>query len=214
MTGDKELFFSPALGFSFPIEAARQVVEWAVVNETPTPPIILKKLSLIHCIKRNGYTNFVETGTYLGDTANVMAANGCRVFTIELSQKLYEQALTLFAANDRVTCLQGDSAAVLAEVIERLDAPALFWLDGHYSGGITAGAELESPIMGELDILRRARETRSELIDRSTIYVDDLEAFGTEGYPTLEELQEVVRTSLPRHTFRIVNNALRIVPNL
>lgn len=212
MTYSDIMFDAPNLGFRFDIVVAQQIVEWAITNEPPHPPAVLKKLGMIHCVKQRGYTRFVETGTYLGDTANVMAANGCRVFTIELSQRLYEQAVDLFANTDQVTCFQGDSSVVLAEVIGLLDGPALFWLDGHYSGPNTAmGGEI-SPVLGELECLRRARETRPELIDGSTIYIDDLHCFGDQGYPTLEALHAAVRASLPRHTARTVNNTLRVVP--
>ena len=47
----------------------------------------------------------------------------------------------------RAEILQGDSTDVLPEVVEKMDEPTLFWLDGHYSGGITASGEQETPIV-------------------------------------------------------------------
>ncbi len=212
MTYSDITFNAPGLGFSFDLVIAQQIVEWAVTNEPPHPPAVLKKLGLIYCIKQRGYTRFVETGTYLGDTAGVMAANGCRVFTIELSERLYERACELFANSDLVTCIHGDSAVRLSEVVDLLDGPALFWLDGHYSGPTTAMGGEVSPVIGELACLGRARQARAELIDRSTIHIDDLHCFGDDGYPTLDALHTAVRANLPRHIVKTVNNTLRIEP--
>jgi hypothetical protein len=39
-----------------------------------------------------------------------------------------------------VTCINGDSGGVLAQVVAGLEEPALFWLDAHTSGGNTADA--------------------------------------------------------------------------
>ena len=37
------------------------------------------------------------------------------------------------------------------ELVRQLDGPALFWLDGHYSGGDTAKGELDTPVSAELE---------------------------------------------------------------
>jgi hypothetical protein len=46
----------------------------------------------------------------------------------------------------QITVLQGDSGNVITRVMQEVFQPVLFWLDAHYSGGITARGELDSPI--------------------------------------------------------------------
>ena len=61
-----------------------------------------------------------------------------RVVTIELSDKLYQLALKRFSDTPAVECRHGDSGEILGRVLAELNAPALLWLDGHWSGGVTA----------------------------------------------------------------------------
>ncbi len=41
-------------------------------------------------------------------------------------------------------------ASVLPSVIARLTAPSMFWLDGHFSAGVTHGANDANPLLAEL----------------------------------------------------------------
>mgnify|MGYP001369983704 CR=1 FL=1 len=40
---------------------------------------------------------------------------------------------------------------MLKNIIKNIDKPALFWLDGHYSGGVTGMGDNETPILEELE---------------------------------------------------------------
>ena len=85
--------------------------------------------------------DFVETGTYRGDTAAWAAEHFARVTTIELSPAYCAAAQTRFRDRPGVRVLGGDSSAVLAATIPALPGPAFFWLDAHWSGLDTAGRE-------------------------------------------------------------------------
>lgn len=208
-----EQFALPSIGLSIEPEAARFILEWAVSNEPRFPPDLLKRMGLVHCMVNRGYSCFVETGTYLGDTTDAIAALlKCRVFTIELDDELHRRACMRFAGNDRITCLHGDSATQLDTILQGLDQPALFWLDSHYAGEGTAHGDSVSPILAELECLRRARETRPYLIDACSIYIDDMRLFGVGDYPPLADLLRVVERDFPRHLRTIHNDAMRIVP--
>ena len=52
-----------------------------------------------------------------------------------------------------VTIFQGDSATVLPKLLATIQEPCLFWLDGHYSGGITALGKSITPILDELQTI-------------------------------------------------------------
>ena len=73
-----------------------------------------------------------------------------KIYSIELSEQLYKQAKSRFRHEKHITILQGDSAAVLPEVLKKIKQPCLFWLDGHYSAADTAQAEKKSPIEDEI----------------------------------------------------------------
>jgi len=80
----------------------------------------------------------VETGTYLGEMVDAMRTAFGRVYSIELDQELYWRAVQRFAGRGSVTIVQGDSSKVLPQLLAELAEPVLFWLDGHYSAGVTA----------------------------------------------------------------------------
>jgi len=76
---------------------------------------------------------FVEAGTYQGGATRWAAEHFPTVFTIERAEVLYRQQRDALARLPGVTPLLGDQRAV-------------HWLDGHWSGGETAGADDECPL--------------------------------------------------------------------
>ena len=64
----------------------------------------------------------------------------------------------------------------MSATVGKLEEPTLFWLDGHYSGGVTARGSKETPILDEVDKILSTKESRHVLI------VDDARCFGTDPY--------------------------------
>jgi hypothetical protein len=151
-------------------------------------PGLLKRRDLLAALRGGKLTHFVETGTLLGDTTHVFAAEGCTVYSIEVEPRLVALARARFKGNPNVHIVEGDSGIQMVEIIRRLaGAPALFWLDGHYSGGATGRGELDTPVIKEVEtILNNAAPT-------SIVFIDDARCFGVEAdYPTLVDMKELV----------------------
>jgi len=160
----------------------------------PSTPFV-KTVALRRYAKVFGTRVFVETGTFFGDTTAAVADLFERCYTIELSPELYTRAQKRFAGTPHVICVNGDSSAELARVLEDVHEPALFWLDAHASGGVTADGGFD-PIMQELGTIFRHR------IKGHVVLVDD--ASGRE---------EMIMHAVPadyRASFR--NDIIRIVP--
>jgi hypothetical protein len=142
----------------------------------------------------------VETGTYRGDSARALAGVFEHVHTIELSPELHEQARQ--AAPPNITFHLGDSATVLGEVLASADEPLLFWLDGHWSGGPTAGADNECPVMAEI-----AAIDGYALAAGSVILIDDARLFLSppppphrrEQWPGFLEVVDLLRQAHERY---------------
>lgn len=136
--------------------------------------------------------DFVETGTYRGDTAAWAAEHFDRVTTIELSPEFCVAAQARFREQPRVRVLGGDSATVLRETLAALPGPACFWLDAHWSGLDTAGRETECPLLGELALLNATPHTH-------VILVDDARLFGAPPpHPHRAELWPDLATTVAR----------------
>ena len=161
------------------------------------PEKYLAKKFLTDLSRRFGLLTFVETGTYLGDSAGVAADVFDEIHSIELSKELAAQATARFASKQHVHIYQGDSAQRLPEILNRLKSPALFWLDGHYSSGMTAKGSVNTPVLDELQSIHARGPSGSVLL------IDDLRLFdppklGTGvpqsimGYPTMKALYGVL----------------------
>lgn len=138
-----------------------------------------------------GIKTFVETGTAQGDTAFIAAGHFERVVTTEIHEPALKVAKKhiervkapkpLDGATNIYTYL-GDSLEVLPQIISPafghpyavVDAPALFWLDAHYSGGPTKIGKTECPVIEEIQMIRRANQ-------KHCIMVDDMQIFCTAG---------------------------------
>src|SRR5271155_4270033 len=103
--------------------------------------------------RRLGILNFIETGTFQGDTTAWAAGHFTRVTTIELSPTYHATAQARFGAQPNVRVLAGDSVVTLRSVVPDLAAPAIFWLDAHWSGLDTAGHEVECPVLAEIALI-------------------------------------------------------------
>ncbi len=177
----------------------------------PAPPPHEYKTKII---KRYGsdyaLSNLIETGTFLGDTVRAQLRNYDYIASIELSHKLYIENVDRLKGVEKVRLYEGNSAELLKGMIS--DVPdknrgVLFWLDGHYSGGVTAKGEKDTPIMNELDIIFRAG------LERFVVLIDDAIDFkGKDGYPTLEGLKEYIATKERKCSVEIEKNIIRIVP--
>jgi len=172
----------------------------------PSPPPHIIKEELIRDYAKNFKTPIlIETGTYLGDMVHAMRKTFSKIISFELDQTLAAQARERFANNNQIEIIQGDSGKQLGERLANINEPCLFWLDGHYSGGITAKGSLETPIKHELTAIL------SHPVDGHVILIDDARCFtGEHDYPTIDELKSFVATRKPNHKFSVEHDVIRI----
>lgn len=185
----------------------RDYLAWKQRGEAGPPPHFIKQLLLRQLATRFGLRTLVETGTFLGDTVAAMRPHFDRIVSIELSAELARRARERFAQDPQVTILEGDSGALLPGVLTGLDRPALFWLDGHYSGGITAQAAVDTPVLEELAAIF------AHPIDTHVVLIDDARCFdGTSGYPTIDALRTLVASHRPGWSFEVRRDCIRLLP--
>lgn len=169
-------------------------------------PHSIKIVALRSYLNRFSLEQFVETGTYLGDTLDYIAALGIQCTSIELSLELHKAAIARFRWRKNVRLVQGDSAQELPKLLVQIDKPTLFWLDGHYSEGITACAETHTPVSAELKALLR------HPIKRHVILIDDARCFeGSNGYPHLDSLLREIREE-GSYSAEVSTDIIRLVP--
>jgi hypothetical protein len=173
-------------------------------NKTPGVSHLSKQLYLKKLATDNNISILVETGTYLGDMLYMLAPQFSKLFSVELSEHFYQKAVKRFKGNRKITLLQGDSGTELAKIVPQLNEPAIFWLDGHYSGGKTALGNKECPIFEELSIIFESKYDHVIVVDDARLFV------GQNDYPTIEALNQFLTT---KSTYRIIaqeNDAILI----
>lgn len=169
------------------------------------PPV--KRMIVRSFLRKYGLKTFVETGTYLGDTVAAIATDPhVQAISIELSPEYFKAAASRFASYPNVKLLQGDSGQLLPSVVASLSEPALFWLDGHYSGGRTGQGDLDTPISAELQTILMSP------VAGHVILIDDMRCFdGKHDYPHLDELMSLIR-SHGHYRTEISADIMRLTP--
>lgn len=162
---------------------------------------------------QGGCRIFVETGTADGSTTAAMIPHFDQLYTIEIDEQLYLNAVQQFNQYEgKVGCIWGDSGDRLPDLMPQLTGPTLFWLDGHYCGGATRGT-LDTPVVSELEtVLAKAPEGSIILVDDARIF-GGMEEEGLEGYTGYPEINYVAYlASAAGRNFLVQDDIIRITP--
>jgi hypothetical protein len=155
--------------------------------DAPSPPFVKRA-----CIRRNGLqgATWIETGTYRGDTTRFLADFASRVYSIEPEPTLFANAARRFKDFANVEIINGLSENVFPDLLPTLRGDVCFWLDGHFSAGVTHKGPQDTPI---LDELKSIGENLSN-IGRAVVLVDDVRCLNPDlpEYSTYPSLDVVV----------------------
>lgn len=178
---------------------------WKNSSRKELTPHVIKQEIIREYQKKYSINQLVETGTFRGEMVYAQRNHFKKIISIELSKELFEIAGRKFRNYPNVELLNGDSADVIKSVVEKLSEPAIFWLDGHYSGFETAKGELSTPIKKEINAILDSNLEHIILIDDARLFI------GKDDYPTLDELKEFVLAKKNNLTFSVEDDVIRIV---
>lgn len=182
---------------------------WLGKHKAATNSHAIKQLAVKAFAQKYGIRVFIETGTFLGDMVAAVTSDFDRIYSIELSEDLFNRAVKKFAGYNHVTILHGDSFQVLPEILRHIDAPCLFWLGGHYSSGNTEKEKREVALLDQL------KQVLNHPIKNHAILIDDAHLIAEKNdSPTLEFLRTCVKTRLSYYKFDIRDDIIRIYKKL
>jgi hypothetical protein len=183
-----------------------QVKNWESKGRPMPPPHYLKQQTIKYYQSKYHLKMFIETGTSYGDMIEALKRNFDQLYSIELGKDLWKRAVKRFRNDANVTILQGDSGKVLEKITCDLSEPAIFWLDGHYSGGVTAKGDKECPILEEVNAIFKFKNIAHILL------VDDARSFdGQHDYPTIEELTNHIKAKNNKYEVVVKDDIIRYV---
>jgi hypothetical protein len=185
----------------------RKIDEWERRGKPAPPPDVIKHQVLQDFATKYNLKTLVETGTYYGGTIEAMKSSFDRIYSIELSENLYKKAKKKFKEFSHIELICGDSGVELINLLPQINEPALFWLDGHYSGGETARGEEDTPIYKEL--LHILNSPCKEHV----IVIDDARFFDSDpSYPSIENIKDFVKSKRLDLDITVKDDSIRIIP--
>jgi hypothetical protein len=188
------------------VTRARITLQWWLAGKPVPAPNVVKQRTVIGYQRRHRLRTFVETGTYTGEMVQAMCAHVDRIVSIEVAPSLHARAVRRFAGQPHVRLLLGDSASLLPAVLESLDGPALFWLDGHYMGGESGRGTGDTPVIAEMTALF------GHGVRGHVVLIDDARLFdGTGGYPRLDAFTAWVEERRPGTSVTVDGDIIRCV---
>jgi hypothetical protein len=183
-------------------------------KKTNVPSYAEKRAILENYTEKFSLQVMVETGTFRGDTVEYFKNKFSKLYSIELSEELAEKAAARFKNNSHIKIICGDSGDVLQDLVKEIDAPALYWLDGHYSSEFfigneyfkTALGEKQTPVKKELQTLLNDRHKHVILIDDARLFT------GTNDYPSMNEIKKMAARSPHGYTVSLSKDIIHLIP--
>lgn len=164
-----------------------QLIDWWRGGYRENTPQFVKKKVLRKYSVTDGI--WIETGTYLGTTTRFLLKLASKVYTIEPEARLADAAAYKFR-NTKIEVLKGESEKILPDLLPELNGNISFWLDGHYSAGITYKGDQEFPVKMELKCI----EENLHKFEAISILIDDVHCFLPEsvGYDDRPSLDFII----------------------
>jgi hypothetical protein len=177
------------------------------------------KYSLLSELKRMFEIElFIETGTFHGNTTAIAATVFDEVHSIEIFPEFYFKAKDMLKKAQHVHLHLGDSGTILNQLLPLYPKKTLFYLDGHFDGGISGKGDQNTPIREELAAIRNSGKSDSIiLIDdifdfQESLYSKEITNTCFDGYPTLKELIGDLLKINSEYQFCFLGNALLAFP--
>lgn len=183
-----------------------EIKKWEKAGKPIPPPNKVKQNVVREYGKKYQLSTLVETGTYLGNMIFAQRNTFSTIYSIELASKYFTEAVKRFRKYPHIHIREGNSAEVLPTILDELDTSALFWLDGHFSGGETA--ESVCPVMDELNAILETSVSHVILIDDARLFN------GKDNYPSKDELNQLLKSRTKSHELVDETDVIRITYSL
>jgi hypothetical protein len=157
------------------------------------------------------YTNFIETGTYMGETSIWASTLFKNVFTIEVNPELSQAAVRRAQGKANISFICGDSSLMLKDISKNLTGTSLYWLDGHWCGGVSKLTG-ECPLIAELNsILSRNEDV--VLIDDARFFMGVVpQPHDPEEWPRIDQVISLLKIKYPAHEIIIEYDIIMCLP--
>jgi hypothetical protein len=169
---------------------------------------------VLRLANRFNIETFVETGTYRGTTAAWAATHFRSVYTIEQSAEFYEKARLELVQYKNITVLHADSSDGLRELSSKIHSSCLFWLDAHWSGGGTAGAERQCPLLDEIRSVALFSDPKAVLVDDARLFLSTPQPpHDPHQWPDIADIVQAFGQLYPKNYLAVIEDVIACVPD-
>ncbi|MFR9166789.1 MAG: FkbM family methyltransferase [Dysgonomonas sp.] len=163
-------------------------------------------------INNDKVDNFVETGSYKGETTEWAATRFKNVYSIEVKQEYAKEAKQKCQQFKNVEIIEGDSRAELPKLISKLQGKTIFFLDSHSITEVIDNKyrNIDCPLTEELS----AVATYGDPI----VFINDVYRFMGPSpdskikWPAFEEIFNLCKSLFPNLYITIIDGNLVCVP--
>lgn len=158
---------------------------------------------------------FVETGTFRGDTVELVKDLFREIHSVELSPEYFEAASSRFARQAHIDLVRGDSAMALADWAPRLrERSVLYFLDAHWCvADNTAGETSQCPLLNEIRSIGQLNAESLIVIDDARLFLaPPLAPHEISQWPNFNEVLDVLRAISPFHRVMVLNDNIVFFP--
>jgi FkbM family methyltransferase len=155
--------------------------------------------------------NFIETGTFKGETTFWAADFFDKVYTIEISPEISRETASKSDCPKNIEFIVGDSREELPQLVKRVKGRSFYWLDGHWCTG-AGGKEAECPLMDELKAIA--------VSEKPIIFIDDARCFlgplppphNCKDWPAIDEIFTFFKENFLNSYTTIIDDVIISVP--
>lgn len=160
-------------------------------------------------------SNFIETGTYYGNTVFWASQFFDHALTIEYSESIYNQVTGKFGHVKNIEFLYGDTRDKLKDIISKLKSPSIFWLDAHWSGDLTYGGNDDCPIIEEIGIINSFKYANFIFIDDARFFMSPPpHPHAIEKWPDITVVLNALQSTGEKKYIVIIEDVIIAVPDI
>tara|TARA_B110000977_G_C10926957_1_gene435491 strand:- start:150 stop:749 length:600 start_codon:yes stop_codon:yes gene_type:complete len=174
------------------LKFSRAMKEWGERDFLEHSPQLVKQ----RVFEKYGIKNaiWIETGTFLCTTTDFLRKRYPHVHSIEPSREFFDAAVERLGGLN-VTFYNDVSENILPQLLPVLKGDINFWLDGHYSAGLTFRGLKDCPVEDELNAIGANIDNFRKI----SILIDDVRCFVPSGseyssYPSINYLVDWARS--------------------
>lgn len=158
---------------------------------------------------------FVETGTFHGDTVELVKDQFREIHTVELSPEHYEAACSRFRGQVQIDLAYGDSATALATWASGLRGKSvMYFLDAHWCvADNTAGEASQCPLLNELRNIGQLNPESLIIIDDARLFLaPPLAPHEISHWPAFTEVLDALHAMSTFHQVMVLNDNIVFYP--